>query len=240
MRRRFPHYEQYGKATIEDVFTEEELEGAYLAEAQVLASIYLENRGTEGFAWKTLPRKAQVAPVFGALAGDFTGDGNPDVLLSGNDYGTELVSGRHDAFTGLLLAGNGAGDFHPVPLAESGFLVTGDAKGMASLHDPTGRLLVVTGQNQDRLKVFRKTSAAHPIRWQPDPQVAAVEITMADGSREYRELYYGSSFLSGVSRWVDLDPERARQITLYYFDGSTRKETIQMQEKISEGPEIDN
>ena len=38
-------------------------------------------------------------------AGDFDGDGNLDVLMNGNDFGTDVTVGRYDALNGLLLKG---------------------------------------------------------------------------------------------------------------------------------------
>jgi hypothetical protein len=63
---------------------------------------------------------------------DVDSDGNLDLLLVGNDYGMEPGGGRHDALNGLLLRGNGKGDFTSTTIAESGFFVKGDAKGLAS------------------------------------------------------------------------------------------------------------
>jgi len=40
---------------------------------------------------------------------DYDGDGNLDILMNGNDYGTEVSVGRYDALNGLLLKGNGKG-----------------------------------------------------------------------------------------------------------------------------------
>jgi hypothetical protein len=40
---------------------------------------------------------------------DVDGDGNTDLLLVGNDYGMEPGSGRHDAFMGLCMKGDGKG-----------------------------------------------------------------------------------------------------------------------------------
>ena len=45
------------------------------------------------------------------VADDFDGDGNLDVVINANDYGTEVQSGRYDALNGLLLKGDGKGNF---------------------------------------------------------------------------------------------------------------------------------
>jgi len=95
-----------------------------------------------------------MAPVNGIVVDDFNMDGNLDLLLIGNDYGNELFMGRLDAHTGLLLLGDGKGDFQPVRSAESGFLVPGDAKALVKLMLSNGDFLYLASQNRGELKAF--------------------------------------------------------------------------------------
>jgi len=39
-----------------------------------------------------------LAPVYGILVQDFDSDGFLDIVLTGNDFGTEVGSGGYDAF----------------------------------------------------------------------------------------------------------------------------------------------
>jgi hypothetical protein len=78
-----------------------------------------------------LPAEAQFAPVFGLLTGDYNGDGNLDVLIAGNSDATEASTGRYDAMTGLLLAGDGKGNFKSVNSAATGFKADKDVKSLA-------------------------------------------------------------------------------------------------------------
>lgn len=57
------------------------------------------------------------------LVGDYDSDGNLDVLINGNDYGTEVTVGRYDALNGLLLKGDGKGGFKPLTILESGIFI---------------------------------------------------------------------------------------------------------------------
>ncbi len=52
---------------------------------------------------------------------DYNGDGNLDVIINGNDYGTDLSYGRMDAFNGLYLKGDGKGGFEPLPTLKAVF-----------------------------------------------------------------------------------------------------------------------
>jgi hypothetical protein len=113
MRKRFTLYEDYALAKAEDLFTEEELKMAYTVRAEHLQTSYLQNLGGGRFRLTALPLPAQFAPVFGMLANDYDGDGNLDVLLTGNSYATEVQTGRYDALPGLFLKGDGKGNFRP-------------------------------------------------------------------------------------------------------------------------------
>ncbi len=224
VRRQFPTYEKYGLATIDDIFTGTELEEAAVLEANTMTSSYFENQGGGKFALTALPTEAQFAPVFGMLASDFNRDGHLDALLVGNDYNMEVFAGRHDAFTGVYLAGDGRGNFRVVPPAASGFFVDGDAKSMAEIQGADGIPLIAVTQNQDSLRLFAPYSnsakASQNIRLQPTD--AWAEITFASGKTQRQELYYGSTYLSQSSRTLVLGEEVA-SVVIYSFAGEQRE-----------------
>ena len=95
-----------------------------------MTSVYIENLGNGKFAMHDLPSRAQFAPLYGMQADDFNGDGNLDLVVCGNDFGTEVSKGRYDALNGLLLLGDGKGNFNPQSPAQSGICIPGDAKGL--------------------------------------------------------------------------------------------------------------
>ena len=224
VRRQFPTYEKYGLATIDDIFSGTELEEAAVLEANTMANSYLENQGGGKFALTALPTEVQFAPVFGMLANDFNRDGHLDALLVGNDYNMEVFAGRHDAFTGVYLAGDGAGNFRVVPSAESGFFVDGDAKGIAEIQGANGTPLVAVTQNQDSLRLFAPYSDASPtsqtIRLVPTD--AWAEVTLANGETQRLEFYYGSTYLSQSSRTLVLGKNVA-SVAIYNFAGERRE-----------------
>ena len=113
-RKKYPTYKAYGAATMDDIWSAKDREGALMLQANDMASSYIENEGNGHFTIKPLPLEAQAAPVFGMMSEDLDGDGNLDVLMVGNDYGMDPYSGRHDAFNGLCLKGDGKGNFQPM------------------------------------------------------------------------------------------------------------------------------
>ena len=224
MRRQYPTYESYGRASMDELWSKQDREGAIMLQATDLRSSYIENQGDGKFAIKSLPIEVQVAPVYGMVSEDVNDDGNLDLLLVGNDYGIEPISGRHDAFMGLCLTGDGQGNFTPMSVAESGFFVKGDAKGLATVHTAKDEDVWVATQNQDSLLVFSK-HADHQdtpqwIRLNPDDLYA--DIVYKDDRKRRTEFYYGSTFLSQSSRTLAVDTNVA-QVSITDFRGNKRE-----------------
>ena len=223
IRRKFPRFRDYGSATFFELLEDMEMEGAYISEARYFETCWLENKG-DRFQLHRLPMEAQWAPVKGMLAGDFDGDLNPDLLLVGNNYGTELQTGRHDALIGLMLRGDGKGNFEALSVLESGFFVPGDATALVNLIGAGGRPLIVAGRNRDRLAVL---SPQHPgpgmAVYRPGPMEYAFRIIYRDGREELRESYYGQSHLSAPTRALWYDPKQVVRIKVRSYDGSERE-----------------
>ena len=96
-----------------------------------------------------------------ALAGTWKGhmidkDGKPDLLLAGNDYATEIESGRNDAGIGLVLKNKGGNRFGPLTVKQSGFYVPGDVKCMKKI-TVNNKPCILIGKNQGDLQVIGRT-----------------------------------------------------------------------------------
>jgi hypothetical protein len=224
IRRQYFRYSNYATATVADVLQPMDQTGMLQLDATWFATSYFENQGKGKFKISALPVQAQVAPVNGMLARDVTGDGNLDLLLVGNNYGTELFTGRYDAFVGLLLQGNGKGGFKPATIAKSGFLVNGDAKGFARLVTAKNEELMLVTQNRDSLKVYKHSASQS----RPAPQVLQLqpydtwaELTFRDGRKQRQEFYYGSGYLSQSSRKIPL-PVNVVSLVVHNARGKSR------------------
>ncbi|MCJ8164043.1 VCBS repeat-containing protein [Pontibacter sp. E15-1] len=222
MRRRFTSYDSYARASVTEVLTPEELQQSYILKSVHMQSSYLENLGGGKFRIAPLPMQAQFAPVFGITVNDYDGDGNLDALLTGNSQAPEVLSGAYDAFTGLYLKGDGKGGFAPVGLQQSGFLVDGDAKGMAELTLANGRPLVLVANNNGPLQAYTTNSASPASVIVTKPSDARIEITLDTGRKLVRELYYGSGYLSQSTRSMAI-PLNAVSVVAYGFNGESRK-----------------
>ena len=159
LRKRYLKYKDYATAQTVNIFSKEVLLEAKKLKACIFESVYIENKGKEKFAMHTLPLEMQYAPINDMLVDDFDGDGDKDILAIGNDYGAEVFSGRRDAFLGLLLKGDGKGNFKPLSIRESGFMVKGNARRLIQLKNANGERLIVASQNRDRLLIFKEVGS---------------------------------------------------------------------------------
>lgn len=153
LKKKFVRHGAYGKATLEEVFSKSELESAQRFEARTFTTTYFENQGGR-FVAKPLPKEAQVAPVNHVIIEDFNGNGHLDILLAGNSYSPDVETGRYDASNGLLLTGDGKGNFAPVPARHSGFAATRAARYMATVKLANGKSLYLVANNDDVLQGF--------------------------------------------------------------------------------------
>jgi hypothetical protein len=158
LRARYPDYQTYARQTVADIFSAEELAGAVLKQAYTFATSIVRNNGDGSFTLVPLSRAAQLAPVYAILAEDLDRDGALDLLLAGNFDGVKPEIGRMSASYGLFLRGDGKGGFTPVRTAESGFLVSGQARDIQPLRTRGGELYVVTRNNAAPI-VFRARAA---------------------------------------------------------------------------------
>ena len=155
LRSKYPSYQSFGAARIEDIFSAAELRRATVLEARDFATSVALDKGNGSFDLQPLPTEAQFAPVYASVAGDFDRDGHVNLLLGGNFYGVTPVQGRYDASYGLLLRGDGTGRFAPVDLEASGLVLDGQVRHLAILKGANGARFIVAARNGDRLQILR-------------------------------------------------------------------------------------
>lgn len=127
MRRRFTSYKAYADATINEIFTPDELsKAAKLSVTETKTTLFINQGGK--FKVADLPLEAEFSPVSQILTGDFDHDGHTDLLLMGNHMDNRLKLGSMDANYGCLLKGDGKGGFIYVKQAQSGLCLIGDVK----------------------------------------------------------------------------------------------------------------
>jgi len=202
LKKRFNNYKKYAVATMDDLLTPEQRNGALRLEANMLQSCYLRNDGNGKFTMIPLPIEAQFSTINGMLVDDFDGDGNLDVLMNGNDYSTSVGIGQYDAFYGLLLKGDGAGGFKPLSMLQAGMCISGNGKALVKLTGATNKYLVAASQRNGRLELFELNKDQRTIRVDPADRVALLKLT--NGKVQKQELNNGSSFLSQSASFLSV------------------------------------
>lgn len=203
MKERFPNYASYAKADMKNVFTEAQVQDALQLSANNFTTSWIENKGNMQFELHALPAPAQWAPVYAIQAGDFNGDGQTDIALIGNEFSMAPYLGRYDALNGLLLKGDGKGNFTPLSILESGLYIPGNAKSLVQLHSSNESYLIA-GQNGGKIKVYRNKSTATQIIPLGKDDVSAL-VVLKNGQKRKEEFNYGSSFLSQSSRFIPVN-----------------------------------
>jgi len=151
MRSRFPDYKSYADASLGDIFTTLELQGAGHLIATNLATTYYLSDGKGKFHTSSLPLEVQSSPVFAITTLDYDHDGNTDMLLCGNINRARLRFGKSDANYGTLLKGDGKGHFTYVPQLKSGFHLWGDVRSILEVNKT-----LLFGINQQGLKAYKE------------------------------------------------------------------------------------
>jgi hypothetical protein len=153
MRSKFTDYASYAKAKLPDLFSPEELAQAQLLETNTLESTYFENTRA-GFKAHSLPRIAQSFPIYAMMAKDIDGDGKLDLVLGGNQSKNRIRIGKIDAGLGLVMLGDGKGNFTPLSPQQSGLRIKGDIKSIVEL-TAGDQTLLVFGINQQKPEVYQ-------------------------------------------------------------------------------------
>jgi hypothetical protein len=154
LKKKYLKYDSYKEQTIEDIFTKEQLDKAVKLEAKEFRSSVLMNNGKGKFSIKALPVEAQFTVVYGIAVSDYDGDGKMDILLGGNFYQSKPEVGIYDAGYGLLLKGDGKGNFSSIKASQSGFFLKGAVRDILTVKSKK-KNLVITARNNDQIKIFQ-------------------------------------------------------------------------------------
>ena len=224
MRGRFQSYRDFASVTFEESFTRQELSDALVVKSECFESSYLENKGNGKFERRALPLECQVAPIFGMLTGDYNNDGHTDVLITGNSYSTEVSTGAYDAMTGILLAGDGKGNFKSLVSNTTGFKADGDSKGMALLNTAVNGNIILSANNDGDLKTYSFSNNNMASATAGKNDVYAL-IQKNNGKTYKHEFYWGNSYLSNSSRVFNYDSSLVSSVIFYDNKGNKKQVT---------------
>lgn len=203
-RSKFRNYKSFATASFDQLFTPAELKDALVLKATNFSHCLFRNNGNNKFEVIPLPSETQYSCLNGMIAEDFNQDGNLDLMITGNDYGTEVSVGRYDACNGMLLKGDGKGNFSPAAMLESGIYIPGNARALIQLRNNMGKYLIVASQNKGPLKLYVSDRAGKIINFNNDDEV--VEMKLRNGKIRRHEINFGASYLSQSARFIQISP----------------------------------
>jgi hypothetical protein len=219
IQRNYSKYHQYAIQKPDEVFNKEDLLNSIRLEAKYFASVMLVNNNNTGFTIKELPQRAQFGPVYGTNVIDYDNDGNLDVILSGNSLSVQIEMGYEDALNGLVLKGDGKGNFTPQITSETGYYTPYDAKSLARLSGE-GYELFLVGNNSSYMQSIRLQTQSKTVKLAKDEY--KLIVTLDNGKKHVVENAYGAGYLTQNSRVVRLTA-KAKSVEVFNFNGKSRK-----------------
>jgi enediyne biosynthesis protein E4 len=152
VNKKYLTYSSYSIAKADELFSKEQMADSKKLQANLMETVYLENTG-KNFKLHHLPAEAQFSPVYSSQVADFDGDQQKDILLTGNNTFTRIKFGRYSANHGVVLKGDGKGNFRYLPQPLSGLNIRGNVRNSAFIGKQ--KLLVGINDAQALLLEFK-------------------------------------------------------------------------------------
>lgn len=227
LREKYPTREKFGAAGVEEMI------GPALAKAQVVKATELRTmlfiRQGTGFVARPLPEAVQFSPAFGLAVADYNLDGNEDVFVAQNFFGTPLDTPRSDAGTGLVLLGDGKGGFQVLDPEQSGVTMSGEGRAVAvSDYDHDGRPDVAATQNSGLTQVYKNQIGLRGVRvilQGPPTNPAGIGSKIRAPKGPLREIRSGEGYWS-LNSMVQIFPPGTRELETVWHDGKQTRTTI--------------
>jgi hypothetical protein len=152
LKKKFLYAEDFAKATLQDMFSEEKLRKADTLTADYFQNALLINDGNLHFKVIALPWEAQLSSYRDAIMVDANRDSLPDILLVGNYYDNNIQMGRYDADFGTLLLNHGKDSVTVSTL--NGLSIKGQIRHIQQL-TVGGKKALVLVKNNDSARIIR-------------------------------------------------------------------------------------
>lgn len=154
IKKKYLLHKDYSKVTMEQLKNDYGADDWTELKCETASSVWIENLGKGKFKTHVLPIEAQFAPVNSIITDDVDEDGNIDLIIAGNEYQSAISIGRYDASYGLILKGNGKGNFTPANIVKSGLIIDGDVKDMKMISIKGKGKILLAAPNDSKLKIF--------------------------------------------------------------------------------------
>lgn len=153
LREDYPDYKSYAGSSVQEIFSESQLNSATMLEANTLFSAVIWNRNTIAELME-LPLRSQFSPIYGIWSGDLNGDNLKEIITVGNLNEVLPIAGPYDAGYGSVL--NLSNDIiYSVDPVQSGLSVTGSVRKLMSIKTAQGEMLLIIARNNDKPLIYK-------------------------------------------------------------------------------------
>ena len=157
IKKKFENYNLFASASLDDVYGQLKLKKALHYKANSFESVVIENQLNGEFELRPLPDLAQISNINSTVIADIDQDGNKDLVVAGNLYGSEIETPRNDASIGLFLKGQGQFKFDPIPMWKSGLSLAHDVKEIKLIdYQDTKALIIAVNNGKTKILKIRK------------------------------------------------------------------------------------
>ncbi len=158
---KFPTYESYAKAKLQDIYTPDQLAHSVHKKLTTMTSVYLQNDGQGKWLVRDLPFSCQAGPVKAFYVEDINQDGHLDFLYAGNHFPTEVETARYDGLYPGACFGDGKGNFEAKTIFRNGQLQVIDIRDIGKIRLTGNRVAWLLAQNNGPLVSFSLDPAGH-------------------------------------------------------------------------------
>ncbi|HWK03863.1 MAG TPA: VCBS repeat-containing protein [Puia sp.] len=152
LKKKFLYAEDFAKASLKNLFTEDSLRKADTLTANYFSNTILMNQGNLEFKAEPMPWEAQLSSYRDAVVVDANGDDLPDIFLVGNYYDNNIQMGRYDADYGTILLNKGNDSFTVTPV--NGLVIKGQTRHIRPI-GIAGKKSYILVRNNDSTKIIR-------------------------------------------------------------------------------------
>ncbi len=121
-------HRDYAKKPIQELFSAELIRSCKVKSFNYCSSVIAINKGNGQFAIQKLPMALQWSSVNAIRCTDINGDGKPDIIAGGNEYGFLPQLERLDAGRGAVMINKGNAQFSLLSSEESGIEINGQVR----------------------------------------------------------------------------------------------------------------
>ncbi len=194
----FKNYKSFAEANTDFILSNLDTTGMSYYAAETLESSILWNKGDMQFSLQALPYETQFSCVHGIMIKNMDDDMFPDLISVGNDYGTEVFSGRTDAGYGNIMLNNGT-QFNALPSYKSNFYAGGNTRGIVGFQNAkTSAEEILVGRNNDTPLVFQFNQKQDFVELPFD--VFRIRTVDKNNDSYIQEYYNGASYFSQQSK----------------------------------------